>query len=487
LSKLVLQLRKQLIKEEQEHKDRNLNEEQEHQDRNLKQEQERKERILEESLKQAHAAAGKSIADIKEEKEHQDRNLKEEHEHQVRNLEEHLKQTHLAAEKVIADIKEEQEHKDRNLKEEQERQDRNLKQEQERKERILEESLKQACAAAGKSIADIKEEKERQVRNLKENLEQAHAVAGKLIADIKEEKECQVRNLEERLEQTCLAAEKAIADVKEEQEHKDKNLEEKHELQVRNLKEEQECQVRNLKEHLEKAISEMKGLMPAIDKGWTVKWREEFPSKKVAPCKELPPLLQLSEFIQSELPIRIAIHELVCEKWMNEMKMHMQSTELMEKIFITSNTEPCVDFLLQIASHVIYPVAPGITETLFISFWDDIIHNNLNYVLHDIGHSDRNSSNLASTGSNRPDFLFIVNSVCVFRGEEKAPGNMIEIPRGELTEKLIWSYGNVPYLFGYAAIGFNAQLYAITSIKSSKGNLVHTTDLGLFKLCDVAG
>ncbi len=78
-------------------------------------------------------------------------------------------------------------------------------------------------------------------------------------------------------------------------------------------------------------------------------------------------------------------------------------------------------------------------------------------------------------------------SVCVFRGEEKAPGDQIETPRCELFGKLIWSYGDVPYLFGYAAVGFDARLYAITHVHTSSGAHVDAKELGKFDLNDVAG
>ncbi len=54
----------------------------------------------------------------------------------------------------------------------------------------------------------------------------------------------------------------------------------------------------------------------------------------------------------------------------------------MAKIFSTSYSEPCVDFLFQIGSRVVDAVNPGVSETSFISFWDDMIRHGLNYVLY---------------------------------------------------------------------------------------------------------
>ncbi|ETK88199.1 hypothetical protein L915_07521, partial [Phytophthora nicotianae] len=151
----------------------------------------------------------------------------------------------------------------------------------------------------------------------------------------------------------------------------------------------------------------------------------------------------------------------------------------MDKLFRIDNTEPCVEFLYQIGSRVVESVDPGDTKYSFVSFWDDLIRHVLNFV--SIGKSDRNTSRSESTG--RPDYLFIVDSVCVFRGEEKAPGEQMETPRRELFEKLVWSYGDAPYLFGYAAVGYEVRLYAITRVHDD----VDAIELGVYDLKHLEG
>ncbi|KAH9085748.1 hypothetical protein Ae201684P_005451 [Aphanomyces euteiches] len=104
-------------------------------------------------------------------------------------------------------------------------------------------------------------------------------------------------------------------------------------------------------------------------------------------------------------------------------------------------------------------------------------------MLSDVGKSERNSSRSASTGPKRPDYLFIVDSVCVFRGEEKAPGDSIETPRRELVDKLVWSYGDVPYLFGYTAVGYDVRLYALTHVD----NVTKAIELAVYNLAHLEG
>ncbi|KAK1941788.1 hypothetical protein P3T76_006852 [Phytophthora citrophthora] len=193
--------------------------------------------------------------------------------------------------------------------------------------------------------------------------------------------------------------------------------------------------------------------MPAVDKGWADKWLKQYRKSQIGP-QDLPLVGELKEFIERELPVKVAIHKRIRDNWITKMKV--PSPELMEKIFRVSNSEPCVEFLNQVGYRVVYPVKPGDTHTSFISFWDALIRNVLDFV--GIGKSNRPSKWSASTGS--PDYLFTVDSVCVLRGEVAVPGASIKRLRHRF--KVAWIYGDAPYLFGYAAVGYEVRLYAIT-------------------------
>lgn len=49
----------------------------------------------------------------------------------------------------------------------------------------------------------------------------------------------------------------------------------------------------------------------------------------------------------------------------------------------------------------------------------------------------------------------------MFRGEEQAFGVDLGLPGNELTEKLVWNYGNIPYWLGYAASGYRVNVFAL--------------------------
>jgi hypothetical protein len=61
-----------------------------------------------------------------------------------------------------------------------------------------------------------------------------------------------------------------------------------------------------------------------------------------------------------------------------------------------------------------------------------------------------------STGSQKPDFAVLLEGVCAFRGEEKAPHCGGKHPKDELLEKMVWTYKPAPWILGQY---FNLALY----------------------------
>ena len=86
------------------------------------------------------------------------------------------------------------------------------------------------------------------------------------------------------------------------------------------------------------------------------------------------------------------------------------------------------------------------TESSFHSFWDQNIRNFLTCILK--ARAIRDGNERGSTPLQRPDFGLLVNGICIFRGEEKAPSYSGKHPKTELLEKVTWTYGSAPYLLG---------------------------------------
>ncbi|KAI9455621.1 hypothetical protein HD554DRAFT_2178403 [Boletus coccyginus] len=99
------------------------------------------------------------------------------------------------------------------------------------------------------------------------------------------------------------------------------------------------------------------------------------------------------------------------------------------------------------------------TQRAFISFWDNNIRDIVELLL-PTGWSIRNSKEHTATMRCRPDYAFLMNNLCPFRGEEKSPQSTADAKQ-ELADKVAWAYDPAPYVLGYYAIGPRLTLVAI--------------------------
>ncbi|EEY59526.1 Crinkler (CRN) family protein [Phytophthora infestans T30-4] len=188
-------------------------------------------------------------------------------------------------------------------------------------------------------------------------------------------------------------------------------------------------------------------------------WLSRFQHSEVAKLTLLPTRGDLNEFIGQPLPVKIGLPQSVFQAWSSPSILGQL---LRDKLFELNDISPC-EFLKDsvFSAAFLYPQVDGdATESAFHYFWDSIIRVVLGFVFRR-AYVNRDSSRKSSSGLKRPDFLFALDHICVFRGEEKEPRTSITVPREELSKKLVWSYGGVPYVFGYAASGFELELFAI--------------------------
>ncbi|KAF1327423.1 hypothetical protein FI667_g7560, partial [Globisporangium splendens] len=203
------------------------------------------------------------------------------------------------------------------------------------------------------------------------------------------------------------------------------------------------------------------------DNGSTVAWLCEFLQNQHS-SDALPLVGELADFIQEDLPVKIGVHQSFLKKWSDGLALERGDPQLLSKMFRTANSAPCMDLTYDLLLGVVNPRKPkGVTESSFHWFWDELIRSVIDIVLSEFGGSARDSNRSSSTGSIHPDFLFVVNSFCVFRGEEKAPGAHIETARRELS------------------VGFKVSLYAI--VHSSVSRQVDAVELGSFDLNNLGG
>ncbi|KAG9401212.1 hypothetical protein AC1031_009968 [Aphanomyces cochlioides] len=213
-----------------------------------------------------------------------------------------------------------------------------------------------------------------------------------------------------------------------------------------------------------------------VDADWTFEWLSEFHKSQVE-RRDLPSVGELAEFTEDELRVKIPVQDHIRGEWL--ARMDIPNPALINKLFRIDKEKPCETLLREVVYRVVYPVNTGSTKRAFISFWCGLIRSVLDFVIG--GKSDRDT--LPSAEPYRPDYLFLVDSVAVFRGEEEAPGKRIADPRQKLAKKLIWTYGEAPYLLGYAAAGFEISLCAITSERGR----VSARELGRYGLESLEG
>jgi hypothetical protein len=118
-----------------------------------------------------------------------------------------------------------------------------------------------------------------------------------------------------------------------------------------------------------------------------------------------------------------------------------------EVLFRVSESERSffLGHLFQSAIRKATPLESG-TEASFHALWDMHIGMILEALL-PTSTPIRDSNFHTSTQKLRPDFGFLLDNVCLFRGEEK-PARNCEDPKAELCDKLTWIYSPAPYIFG---------------------------------------
>ncbi|GLE00908.1 hypothetical protein PINS_up009705 [Pythium insidiosum] len=180
-------------------------------------------------------------------------------------------------------------------------------------------------------------------------------------------------------------------------------------------------------------------------------------------CEEvenLPPDVEgLRAYLKRELRVKIPITEAYSGfvQGLDTLDNRARYGAIMLKLFepcdiFSGRTAAIVDDFVNAAMFV----SPNATEDTYHLLWDSFIVKIL--LLVSGGYHLRNSNSSTSTGLYRPDLCFYCGSnVCVFRGEEEASGE-IEVPIQKLHEKLIWRYDAAPYVFGYAAVGYEVCL-----------------------------
>ncbi|KAH9183626.1 hypothetical protein AeNC1_014398 [Aphanomyces euteiches] len=179
---------------------------------------------------------------------------------------------------------------------------------------------------------------------------------------------------------------------------------------------------------------------------------------EIMTCSELPDLLHLVEKVSGPLRIRIPIAN-PAGLFAHLNFFERPSVESICQVFEENTAKHCPNVMGRIKQVLFDKKQVSTTEDSFHAFWDNIILDTLVLIFSRKGGYyswDRNSNKATSTRNYRPDFIFRLNNVCVFRGEEKKPGyHDADVPRKELIDQLEWSYGQAPYVLAIPSVDSN--------------------------------
>jgi hypothetical protein len=162
--------------------------------------------------------------------------------------------------------------------------------------------------------------------------------------------------------------------------------------------------------------------------------------------RDVPSIEELSDLV--ETPLSNSEKILISEDWyealISEDSGNLCTRDDIGTLFtIGDSTQPAVSRCFMAA---LTPAPDGSTEPTFIHFWDDNIRKVIEALIPE-GQSIRDSNHSMETTDCRPDFAFLLNMVCPFRGEEKGPGSTQDA-KAQLRDKIIWVYDPAPYMLG---------------------------------------
>ncbi|XP_021730187.1 uncharacterized protein LOC110697151 [Chenopodium quinoa] len=224
----------------------------------------------------------------------------------------------------------------------------------------------------------------------------------------------------------------------------------------------------------------------------SIRWEFQDPTEYYLGCLRSPPttlptLLELSWYIQEPPPeeFRLPIRK----------DIYRDLPQGRELFFTTSSNEPldCKSFTIDILSSLIRSI-PSITASTsssrdsYISLWDDCINRVVSkFCPSEMVFTRKQLTKATSSESFRdqwPNLTGMVKNLCLWRGEEidqiRESQPFID-PSSTITQKISWTYNDLPYVLGYYALGHNVTFCALSppspSPSSSQDSQITRTDL----------
>lgn len=214
-------------------------------------------------------------------------------------------------------------------------------------------------------------------------------------------------------------------------------------------------------------------------------WEFQDPSEYYITCLRVPPpslprLSELSSYLLQPPPEEL--------RFPLRKDVYRDLPQGKETFFTTSNELlDCRAITYDIVSPIIrsnYGLSAATSRDSFIGIWDDCINRFVSkFCCVDMVFIRKATSSISVTEALQdqwPNLTGFVRNFCLWRGEEidQVRSGHID-PCKSLVEKLKWTYNDLPYIFGYYAIGNLVTLCALS--KGAQDRIIrtnlHTVDL----------
>ncbi|GJJ15307.1 hypothetical protein Clacol_009583 [Clathrus columnatus] len=200
-----------------------------------------------------------------------------------------------------------------------------------------------------------------------------------------------------------------------------------------------------------------------VDEGFDVieRWRSKRVKAGLPALYELPSIADRPLSEEEKIPLSKKFMRSLISREVNDIC----TANDVALLFRTSDYGADVTLTRFYTAVILHPPLEGTGER-YHGFWDRNINDIIEFLVPN-GKAQRNSNQNTATKNLRPDYAFLLNRFCPFRGEEKAP-NSTDDPKAELSKKLEWVYDPAPYVLGYYATGTNVTLAAISCSSPGK-------------------
>ncbi|XP_056694269.1 uncharacterized protein [Spinacia oleracea] len=208
-----------------------------------------------------------------------------------------------------------------------------------------------------------------------------------------------------------------------------------------------------------------------------------------SPPTTLPTLFELSWYIQEPPPeeFRLPLRKDIYRDLPHGKDLFFTTTTT-----TTTSNEPsldCKSFTIDVLSSLIRST-PSITAATssnrdsYISLWDDCINRVISkfcpfemvFTRKELK-KKQSSSSLECCRDQWPNLTGMVKNLCLWRGEEidqlRDSQPFID-PSSTITQKITWTYNDLPYVLGYYAIGHNITFCALSPSSSSPSQITRT-------------